>query len=648
MMEMFSRTKSWIVLSIILVAAGFLIPAVFGASPNDACFESGCHDAGGSKPIDRSLYESNPHSIIECIDCHENSVVSTDPDHGKFIRQLSGNKISGPLLSSYSSEEFDLCYFCHNESKVVGMAPGFISSDNHVNLNINVSTIGTNFINVDQLGFHNGSPPPGELPDIPTNIHWNHLDAFGSVNYGNGGKFDSNMDGLKESYQSCPACHNVHGTNYPRMTKNDIAITYGNDTNGTFGYISSDEYNRGGGDLYCGGSCHTNGPTFRYYRNEINVFEDCVSCHINGAAADVDGTAFSQGVHININTTGEPGGLNNNDCWTCHYDRDMNRNNIRKCEDCHVTGIYLPEPAPLISTHISGVAVKNYSCTDCHSKVIAKPGAGIVNVTSHYLKKPVIPSTNYCDYCHGPNANELFQAKNKTISEFNHDNSTWDGTATCRTCHSNSGAAADPLAGDSSSFHDLTTELGDVFNGTPTTTADCVICHIQKDERFVIAPSPPISHPDTSGMTPQDCSVCHGDNRHNVAGSCINCHAIKTTRYYVNTSLFAKHKNVNTNDGPDNITDDDCKTCHFNNSMPMDLGAANYNNTYFCQDCHTNGERNQAQYDSMTDEILKKAPMPPGHGQNSCAQCHIPGFDKERPLTDKVRYHTHGPAGFVD
>ena len=35
--------------------------------------------------------------------------------------------------------------------------------------------------------------------------------------------------GQVDSYQSCPACHNVHGTNYPKMTKNDLAITYGSD-----------------------------------------------------------------------------------------------------------------------------------------------------------------------------------------------------------------------------------------------------------------------------------------------------------------------------------------------------------------------------------------------------------------------------------
>ena len=642
MVEIFSRKKYGIGLFIILIASGLFIPGVFGASPNDACFEGGCHDAAGSKPIDRSLYESNSHSIIECIDCH-NSIPSSEPDHGKFIRQLDGSNVSGPLLSNYSKEKFDLCYFCHNETKLIGMAPGFIASDNHVNQDISISSIGTNFINIHDTGYHNGSRYPHIGPDIPTNIHWNHLDAFGSSNYANGGKFDSNLDGSKDSYQSCPACHNVHGTNYPKMTRNDMKITYGSDLNGTFGYIGSDEYNRGGGDLYCS-SCHTSGNTFKYYRNEINIFDDCVSCHIDGMPGDVNADAFSQGVHININTSGD--GLNNNDCWTCHYNRDMNRNNIRTCEDCHVSGISLPEPAPVITTHLSGVT--NYSCTDCHSKVIADPGEGILNITSHYLKRPVISSINYCDYCHGPNANELFKAKNKTISEFNHDDRNWDGTATCRTCHSNSSVTADPLAGDSSSFHDLTTELGDVFNGTPATTANCVLCHTQKDERFVLAPTPPISHPDTVGMTPSDCYVCHGDNRHNVAGSCINCHSINTTRYYVNTSLFARHKNVNKDDGLDNITDDDCKTCHFNSSMPMDLGAANYNNTYFCQDCHTADGRNSIQYNNLTDETLKKAPMPPGHGQNNCAQCHIPGFDKTRPLTDKVRYHTHGPAGFVE
>ena len=70
-----------------------------------------------------------------------------------------------------------------------------IPSANHMNLSpIIVSNIGTNFINIHPAGYHNGSEG-GIDSDIPTNIHWNHLDAFGSINYGVGGKFDSNMDG---------------------------------------------------------------------------------------------------------------------------------------------------------------------------------------------------------------------------------------------------------------------------------------------------------------------------------------------------------------------------------------------------------------------------------------------------------------------
>ena len=135
-------------------------------------------------------------------------ILSDDPDHGHFIRQLNGSKITGPLTTKYYSQNFSLCYYCHAEKSVVGFLPGWMPSSNHVNLTpIIVSSIGTNFINIDQLGHHNGSQY-GSGFDIPTNIHWNHLDAFGSINSGNIGKYDSNNDGIinsSDSYQSCPS-----------------------------------------------------------------------------------------------------------------------------------------------------------------------------------------------------------------------------------------------------------------------------------------------------------------------------------------------------------------------------------------------------------------------------------------------------------
>src|SRR5450759_146555 len=351
-LKVFSQIMDRILLCLILVAAVFFIPGALGASANDACFTGLCHSSSGPT-IDRTLYDSNPHKIIKCIECHEPSIDPVnDSNHGHFIRQLNGSKITGPLTTSYNSQNFSLCYFCHAEKNVVGILPGWIPSSNHVNLPINVSTIGTNFINVDPLGFHNGSQY-GSGADIPTNIHWNHLDAFGSTKVGIFGQFDSNMSGEKDSFVSCPTCHNVHGTNYPKMTKNDLAIQYGVDNNGSYGYISSTEYLYPGGDLYCG-ACHSSGPLTKYYRNEINLFEDCVSCHVDGAPGNFNRTAFSQGVHVNINNSDGNGLVNNSDCWTCHFNRDMNRSNIRQCADCHTgSGIASAPTAPKIRTHVS-------------------------------------------------------------------------------------------------------------------------------------------------------------------------------------------------------------------------------------------------------------------------------------------------------
>jgi hypothetical protein len=499
--------------------------------------------------------------------------------------------------------------------------------------------------------------------DIPTNIHWNHLDDFGSLYSNGGGMYDYDGNGHingsydpepQDSHQSCPACHNVHGTNYPKMTKNDLAIAYGSDGNGKYGYIGSTNYTSPGGDLYCTASCHSSSSVvYKYYRTEINLVEDCISCHIDGALKNVNRTAFTQGVHVDINTTAGWGLVNNSDCWTCHFKKDMNRSNIRQCADCH-TGSGIPQAslAPKISTHISGVKITNYSCVDCHSKVMVDPGTGIPNITSHYLKKPTISSVNYCDYCHGPNPSSPFNATNKTILAFNHDKSDWNGNATCRTCHTNSSVSADPLANDTSSFHDLTTELGDVFNNSVSVKADCFICHVQRSPPFVAAPSPP--H-DITGMNVEDCRGCHtsgtgteAQKLHSVSasatGGCIGCHSNNATRYYVNTNLFGRHANLNLTGGLNNVTDDDCKTCHFgsaNGSMKMKSGAANSSNTYFCDACHTTAGKGPIHPQDLLKDSLQ-------HGSTNCQWCHIAGDPLPRPLINEnetLRYHPNGPKG---
>ncbi|VVB86931.1 Cytochrome c7 c [uncultured archaeon] len=86
-------------------------------------------------------------------------------------------------------------------------------------------------------------------------------------------------------------------------------------------------------------TCHGSDP----HRITFAGGTDCVGCHgTNYTGANpmvsatflVDINAFNDSIHQNINNT-PPDTVNNNDCWMCHYQQDMNRSHIRKCGDCH-------------------------------------------------------------------------------------------------------------------------------------------------------------------------------------------------------------------------------------------------------------------------------------------------------------------------
>jgi hypothetical protein len=185
----------------------------------------------------------------------------------------------------------------------------------------------------------------------------------------------------------------------------------------------------------------------------------------------------------------------------------------------------------------------------------------------------------------------------------------------------------------------MTTEYGDVKNNTRI--ANCVYCHVDHDSNFSNAPSP--SH-SVTGMNIDNCYMCHGtkvtgtnaQKLHNVQADvstgCIQCHVGLAD---VNASMFGRHKNLNTTEGgPNNMTDDDCKTCHFGSKtgdLPMIPNGANYNNTYLCDDCHTlagTGRPIPANLKPADLQITLK------HGSNNCLSCHAPDM-----------YHVKGTAG---
>ncbi len=75
--------------------------------------------------------------------------------------------------------------------------------------------------------------------------------------------------------------------------------------------------------------CH--GTTF----NNMTIpspHQKCISCHVDNAynisnISIIGRTAFSQGAHVDINTSDGFSLVNNSDCWTCHFNRNMNMNN---------------------------------------------------------------------------------------------------------------------------------------------------------------------------------------------------------------------------------------------------------------------------------------------------------------------------------
>lgn len=96
---------------------------------------------------------------------------------------------------------------------------------------------------------------------------------------------------------------------------------------------------------------------------------DCIACHFGDDTHSGDVNISLFGRHSNINASGGEGNVTNDDCWTCHYQKDMNRSNVRMCESCHNnSGIVPVDPSLIISNLMHGSTTE---CRTCHAP--AKP-----------------------------------------------------------------------------------------------------------------------------------------------------------------------------------------------------------------------------------------------------------------------------------
>jgi predicted CXXCH cytochrome family protein len=137
-------------------------------------------------------------------------------------------------------------------------------------------------------------------------------------------------------------------TTYPSYdTEQDCRNCHGNDTSDTHHLLAAKGYFN---CTYCHQILYDN-ITQQYYPQVIRDclvchpgenHNDCIRCHgtnYTGASPSVTRTfvnisAFNESIHQEINAT-PPATLNNPDCWICHYNKDMNRQNVMKCGNCH-------------------------------------------------------------------------------------------------------------------------------------------------------------------------------------------------------------------------------------------------------------------------------------------------------------------------
>jgi hypothetical protein len=218
--------------------------------------------------------------------------------------------------------------------------------------------------------------------------------------------------------------------------------------------------------------------------------------------------------------------------------------------------------------------------------------------STYPIQRKELPSTPECNNCHSSAIPVSDPAYTKyEIPDWNpgfaHADTNGDGTLDiqCRMCHD--------------SMHDI---------GIKT----CQNCHTTAPTNH------PITDPSFTQYTPGECLACHGDpHRVTLTGGteCIACHKSPTgDNIYaaIDTDSFGKHKNINTTDGNDNLTDSDCESCHYNisNMMNRTLNV----DTRTCTDCHIAGNFSAP---VIRNHKPPKVPVSAGGNISTTAYCSI-------------------------
>lgn len=283
---------------------------------NRAC--SNCHSAGGANypstfgsaivhsrhTITTDIYVADHYGVEirspdECDDCHDNSGPSWVPHPSSPSRPVP----PGWCGNCHKSSELT-CKECHN--------------DKTTNENIFSQRYGTDAHKEQACeNCHNGLGSINGKPTCTT-CHPREGSGLETIPDSIGNRTHSSEDTV-----ACGLCHNsIHDVK-------SLSIDSCRNCHPNI------DHDRG---RQCT-TCHGND-----IHEIISAGDDCITCHgtdYPGADSMAESTfvnisSFNESIHQNINDrVNKDYRVSNEDCWQCHFNKDMERTNIKRCNDCH-------------------------------------------------------------------------------------------------------------------------------------------------------------------------------------------------------------------------------------------------------------------------------------------------------------------------
>lgn len=323
-----------------------------------------CHGPAHNniKPDPNKANTNDITEYTQCISCHNsynrhNNSVSCTVCHSQDAHVIGVFSQSASYIIGTTGSSRGNCTNCHQNSSFFGALLSKPKAGSYAGKNPAVISSILNHSN-DPIAGTKWNLTPGYW--TPANqlstcgyCHGDtkhRIDALGKPSTFAGGNI---INATISSGTWCSSCHWQGYSNYSDMTRafeNESRAVppeiTGNKSYAPFavsGYVNHSTYDKA--DSSCRG-CHGGSKTYiTEFMHDVLVGtggETCIECHgTNYTDASpsvsqtfVDISAFNESIHQNINAA-PLNTVNNVDCWSCHYNKDMQRENVNKCGDCH-------------------------------------------------------------------------------------------------------------------------------------------------------------------------------------------------------------------------------------------------------------------------------------------------------------------------